>query len=72
LTFVVRTQDQPRRTGTVTALHRADMRVTAALERETEFRREKVVRVMGIEPTRPARYRAPDQLLTDDGGLAFD
>ena len=51
LTFVVRTQDQPRRTGTVTALHRADMRVTAVLEGEAEFRRRKVERVMGIEPT---------------------
>jgi hypothetical protein len=51
LTFVVRTQDQPRRTGTVTALHRADIRVTAVLEGEAEFRRRKVERVMGIEPS---------------------
>ena len=51
MTFVVRTQDQPRRTGTVTALHRADIRVTAVLEGEAEFRRRKVERVMGIEPT---------------------
>jgi len=33
MTFVVRTQDQPRRTGTVTALHRADMWVRAVLGR---------------------------------------
>jgi len=27
---------------------------------------------MGIEPARPARHHAPDQLLTDDGGPACD
>ena len=46
LTFA-RTQDQPRRNGTVMALHRADMRVKAVLEGEVEFRRRKVERVMG-------------------------
>ena len=42
MTFVVRTQDQSRRTGTVTALHLADMWVRAVLEGEAEFRRRKV------------------------------
>lgn len=31
-----------------------------------------VERVIGIEPTRRARFRAPDELLTDDGGPACD
>ena len=51
MTFVARTQDQPRRTVTVTALHREDMRVTAVLEGEADFRRRKVEQVMRIEPT---------------------
>ncbi len=63
MTFVARTQDQPRRTGTVTALHRADMRVTAVLEGEAEFRRRKVERVMGIEPTWTAPPFADNECL---------
>jgi hypothetical protein len=56
----------------VTALHRADMRVTAVSEGEAEFRRGKVERVMGIEPTWPLHDPFFNQSLTDDADAACD